>query len=190
LQPVSPEENVVLGDVNSQQISDPQIGMQSVQTEIAPVERPESPIDSGVLSHDTNVRPVGMLVDSPLETYDTESVIYWLGNSHAPLRTAAKDELKRRGLSDDEIGIATRIAAGDVQTKLDLVDFIARSGKHDPRPWLLLLMNDPSRDVKLKAVSVLATINDPAVEQKLRSRIIDEPDPTVAFRIRRLLDLR
>lgn len=185
LQPVPEGEQIAFGDVNASATELPYVAAETVQ-----IKKATPKFASGVPQTQAEVRPVAMLVESPLETYDTKSVIYWLGNSHQPLRSAAKDELIRRGLSEEEIGIATRIAAGDVQTKLDLVDFIVRNGTLDPRPWLLLLMNDPSRDVKLKTVAVLATIKDPAVENELRNHIVDEPDPTVAFRIRRLLDLR
>jgi hypothetical protein len=71
-----------------------------------------------------------------------------------------------------------------------LIDAIARSQSIDPRPWLLMMLEDESRDVKLRVVSVLATMNDPGVSQRLRMHLIDEHDPTVAARIRRVLNLR
>ena len=185
LRPVETRETITLTDVTypDQQSTNPNPSADDSTLESHSSEdfRPREAMD---------VLPTSHLIDSPLETYDTKSVIFWLGHSHERLRASAKSELVRRGLSEHEIVIATRIAAGDLQTKLDLVDDIARNGSIDPRPWLLLLMSDPSRDVKLKTVSVLATIKDPAVEQHLRTHILDEPDPTVAFRIRRLLDLR
>ena len=199
LQRVAPEDDVRLDDVPTVQepVGDaPGQATRSADADLPPEPNDEfavtpwRPIEEREASAETDVRPVGLLVQSPLETYDTKSVVFWLGSTHEPLRVAAKAELERRGLSADEIRIATRIAAGDLQTKLDLVDDIARNGSIDPRPWLLLLLADPSRDVKLKVVSVLATIKDPAVAHHLRNHILGEPDPTVAFRIRRLLDLR
>tara|TARA_R110002049_G_scaffold2750_4_gene21939 strand:+ start:97040 stop:98371 length:1332 start_codon:yes stop_codon:yes gene_type:complete len=198
LQPITAHDDVQLGDVHHHEASVDSARFATVPKQEIVAKPATSPAPAqddwahpgGASVDQPQVRPVGMIVDSPLETYDTKSVVYWLGSSHQPLRASAKAELARRGLSEREISIATRIAAGDVQTKLDLVDDIARSGSTDPRPWLLLLLSDPSRDVKLKTVSVLATINDPAVERHLRNHILDEPDPTVAFRIRRLLDLR
>ena len=197
LRPVSPDDAVDLNEVtvvdesfidNGNRSTEPVDAAYSAASQVAA--EPATRIERGEASTEFDVRPAAMLVDSPLETYDTKSVVFWLGSSHVPLREAANAELQRRGLSAEEILIATRIAAGDLQTKLDLVDDIARNGSIDPRPWLLLLLADPSRDVKLKTVSVLATIKDPAVEQHLRNHILGEPDPTVAFRIRRLLDLR
>jgi len=176
VQPLQDSKPVVLQDVNATLI----------RSEAAPVQ--EAAFTTKLET--AEVRPASHLVDSPLETYDTKSVIYWLGSSQESLREVAVKELDRRGLSSQEIGLATQIAAGDVQTRLQLVDAITRDDSIDPRPWLLLLLRDPSRDVKLRTISVLATIKDPAVERELRSHIIDEPDPTVAFRIRRLLNLR
>ena len=182
LQPVPDNETFVLSPV-------PEPATAPIDDEPIASAMPQ-PANSVAQDTPGDIRPVNLLVDSPLATYDTKSVIYWLGNSHPPLRAAAKTELTRRGLSESQIAIATRIAAGDLQTKLDLVDMIAGDTSADPRPWLLLLLKDPSRDVKLRAVSVLATFKDPAIQQELETHLLDEPDPTVAFRIRRLLDLR
>jgi hypothetical protein len=73
---------------------------------------------------------------------------------------------------------------------MQLVDAISRSSAIDPRPWLLMMLDDESRDVKLRVISVLATMNDPGVSQRLKMHLVDERDPTVAARIRRVLDLR
>jgi hypothetical protein len=136
------------------------------------------------------LRVVGSIVESPLEAYDTRSVIYWLGHSNVSLASAAEQELRRRGMSGESIQMATRIATGDVQTKLDLVDAVAHDRSIDPRPWLMLLLRDPSRDVKLRSVSILATMNDPQIQRDLRDHAMTEPDPTVAARIRRVLEKR
>ena len=118
------------------------------------------------------------------------SIIHWLGSPHQALREKAKLELMRRGYDGGQISLATQIASGDVSTRKALVDAIARSDSLDPRPWLLFLLDDESREVKLRAISVLATMNDPAISAELRARLSDQGDPIVAARLRRVLDLR
>ena len=135
-------------------------------------------------------QPAMRLVGSPLQTLDTRSVIYWLGGTDASLREQAKQELRRRGLDERQITVASCIAGGDLAARLELVESLAHSDRLDPRPWLLMLMDDRSRDVKLRALSVLATMRDPAIRKKLRERLGHERDPTVAARLRKVLDLR
>jgi hypothetical protein len=54
----------------------------------------------------------------------------------------------------------------------------------------LMLLEDQSREVRLRVVSILVTMDDPDITQRLRLHLVDERDPTVAFRIRRNLDIR
>ena len=168
LQPVGPREGIVLGTVGNSQAVSPQPADQASPT----------------------IQPVTHLLDSPLETYDDASVMRWLGSEHVALRDKAESELTRRGYGPSEISLATQIVTADTQTRLELVNQIAQSPNVDPRPWLLMLLQDPSRDVKLRAISVLATMNDPAISQRLQLHLVDEQDPTVAARIRRVLKLR
>lgn len=136
------------------------------------------------------IQSVTHLVDSPMETFDDKSVMHWLGSPHQALREKARLELINRGFDDTQLNIATQIASGDVQTRMALIDAIARSNSIDPRPWLLMMLSDTSRDVKLRAISVLATMKDADVDGRLKMHLVEERDPTVAFRIRRVLDLR
>jgi hypothetical protein len=137
-----------------------------------------------------DIRPVTHLVDSPMETFDDRSVIHWLASPDPEFREKARLELMSRGYDDAQIAIATQIASGDTRTRKDLIDAIVRSNDIDPRPWLLMMLGDDSRDVRLRVISILATMNDPDVTQRLRMHLVDERDPTVEARIRRVLGLR
>lgn len=140
--------------------------------------------------HDATLSEAASLVSEPMGAYDDASVMRWLASDHQRLQQAATDELIRRGYQKEELDLASQIVTGDVATRLALVDYIARYSKHDPRRWLPLLLSDPSRDVKLLAISVLATMDDPSVSQRLHMHLAHEQDPTVAARIRRVLKLR
>ncbi|WP_442507300.1 HEAT repeat domain-containing protein [Novipirellula sp. SH528] len=176
LKPVSPNEPIVLKDVHTA------------------TEQSQSIASSGSgrrpVAAATEVMPTSFLTQSPLETYATESVIYWLGSDEALLRDKARNELIRRGFSQRQLQIATHIVAADVGSRLELVDTISRSDIDDPRPWLTLLLNDDNREVRLRTISVIATMNDSAMKQKLRSRLADERDPIVTSKIRSALQLR
>ena len=130
------------------------------------------------------------MVDSPMGTFDDASVMRWLGSPHAALREKAKLELVSRGFDGTAIAIATRIYTGDIDEKLELVDALAGTSVIDPRPWLLLLLQDSDRDVRSRTISSLGSMDDPAIIASLQSHLAQESDPAVASRIRRVLDLR
>ena len=136
------------------------------------------------------IHSVAHVVDSPVQTLDDSSVMQWLGSPHTSMREKAETELRLRGYDGTEIAIATQIAAGDTPARLALVDAISRSSQLDPRPWLFLLLNDQNRQVKLRTISVLATMQDAYVDQRLRKQLSEEQDAEVIARIRRVLELR
>jgi len=142
-------------------------------------------------SYATNpIRSVAHVVDSPMETLDDQSVMQWLDSPHTAMREQAKNELVSRGYDETQIAIATQIAVGDTPARLALVDAISRSTQIDPRPWLFMLLGDENRQVKLRTISVLATMKDAYVDQRLRKRLNEESDTKVASQIRRVLELR
>lgn len=130
------------------------------------------------------------IIESPMQTFDDVSVMRWLGSPHQALREKAELELTSRGYDGTSITIATRIMSGDVDTKLALMDALAKEASIDPRPWLLMLLKDENRAVKLQAISVLGTMSDPEIRGKLQTHLVEETDPTVSARIERILKLR
>ena len=132
---------------------------------------------------------VGLVV-SPMGAFDNASVMRCLGSPHAALREKAKLELVSRGYDGTAIAIATRIYTGDIQQKLELVDALTSTSVIEPRPWLLMLLQDPNREVRLRTVSSLGTMDDRAIVRRLQSMLDGERDPAVASRIRQVLDRR
>ena len=167
LRPVDPSDPIALHDIN--------------QPRETAYREPEAAT--------AEIRSVAHLVDSPLEAFDDRSVIQWLDSPHHQLREKAKLELISRGYDGTDLALATQLASGNVQTRVALIDQIARSDSLDPRPWLLMLLEDENREVKLRTVSVLATMRDPTITQRLKMHLVDEKDLTVAHRIRRVLKL-
>lgn len=134
--------------------------------------------------------PIRMLTSNSLQTFDTKSVIGLLANKQAATRDQAVDELVRRGLSNEEIRVANQLAAPEVEVRLGLLESIIRRTDIDPRPWLLWLAEDSSREVRLRAISSLAAMNDAAVIQTLRNRLAVEADPAVIAQIRQVIERR
>ena len=52
------------------------------------------------------------------------------------------------------------------------------------------MLSDPVREVRLEAVSLLGTMNEPAISAALRNHLQNERDLIVASRVRKVLGLR
>jgi len=133
---------------------------------------------------------VRFLTNTPLQTFDTKSVIGLLASKQAATRDQAVEELVRRGLSNEEIRIANQLAAPQLEVRLGLLDSIVRRSDIDPRPWLLWLAEDPSREVRLRAIGALESMNDAAVTMSLRKRMAVETDPMVMALLQQLVQRR
>lgn len=172
-------------------------GPQIVARSTAPVtavQHPEQAIhrvagDSDQAPDQTNDTP-RRIDKTPLQTFSTRSVIGLLASNQAATRDQAVEELVRRGLSNEEIRIANQLAASQVEVRLGLLDSIIRRSDLDPRPWLLWLAEDTSREVRFRAVTALQAMNDSAVTATLRKRLSVEDDPTVIALLRQLTDRR
>ena len=125
-----------------------------------------------------------------LRETDTRSVIAALGSSNESLRLLAESELTNRGFDELQVGLAKVVATGNVQQRIELISHLVSSESIDPRPWLLLLLDDEDRKVKTEAVFALARTLDPDVRKALRLHLAGEPDQTVALQIRDVLNLR
>ncbi|TWU48467.1 hypothetical protein [Rubripirellula reticaptiva] len=179
LQPLPPDAEVELRDID----------------EYVPVvvEKPVAPRETVYhVQPAQSIAPVveDTIVSTPMEAYDDVSVIHWLASDQNKLREQARLELMSRGYTERELSLATRISAADVPTRMQLVDMIAAEPSIDPRPWLFMMSRDTSRDVRLRVVAVIATMNDAAAKSHLQKLMIEETDPHVATRIRKALELR
>ncbi|MGV3483553.1 MAG: HEAT repeat domain-containing protein [Planctomycetaceae bacterium] len=138
----------------------------------------------------SSVQPVRHLTESSLQTFEIKSVIGLLGTQQAEVRDRAVEELVRRGLSNEEIRVANQLASPTVEVRLGLLESIIHRTDLDPRPWLLWLAEDQNREVRMRAISTLATMNDASVKQALQKRLQSEHDSAVAAHIRRAIESR
>jgi len=127
------------------------------------------------------------LTQTSYQAFDTKSVIGLLSSRQAETRDQAVEELVRRGMNNEEIRVANQLASPMVEVRLGLLDSIVHRTDLDPRPWMLWLAEDPSPEVRMRAISGLATMKDAAVKQALRKRLPHEHDPAVITHLNRAI---
>lgn len=112
--------------------------------------------------------------------------------SHDPsIAQNAAYALKVKGLSDDRIILASRLATSSTAERLSLIQNVANDGNLDPRPWLLWMAREGETEVRTMAVSLLANMIDQDVARELRMLLNRERDSSVQQVIRQsLMSLR
>jgi len=97
---------------------------------------------------------------------------------------AASKELKRCGFSDAELELARQLTHPDAGVRKSLARALPGTAGIDAAPWLLELSRDPDADVRLEAITLLATTGDPALLEQLRRLVQADTDE----RVQRLSD--
>jgi len=141
----------------------------------------------------SSVRRVGFVDHGPQEggadpdlksAAELRQLAHWLHDADSLQVEAACKELKRCGFSDVEIELARQLTHPDAGVRRALARALPAAVGVDAAPWLLELSRDTNADVRLEAITLLATTGDPALLEQLRRLVLADPDE----RIQRLSD--
>jgi hypothetical protein len=124
--------------------------------------------------------------DGPLASLETRSLLArWLA-ADAASALELEGELARRGFGRLSAELVSRFLSPDVQSRRSLVaDLLAQPGV-DARPWLILLASDEEAEVRLAAVSTMATSHDPQLIEEAWQVALHDRDPRIADLVPRL----
>ncbi|HEY3392402.1 MAG TPA: hypothetical protein VGK58_06835, partial [Lacipirellulaceae bacterium] len=101
-----------------------------------------------------------------------------------------EEELTRRGFGRLSARLVRQLFSDDAAERLRLVDDVLTEPGVDARPWLILLADDAAADVRLLAVTIMATSDDPVLIEKAWQVAINDHDPRIAGLAGRLRDRR
>ena len=88
--------------------------------------------------------------------------------------------LERRGLSRAELEMTSAILTSEQPQRLAMIDQATRLPSKSARRILRILAEDSSAEVRLRALSTLATTNDPGLAELAREIALRDSDPRVA----------
>ena len=110
---------------------------------------------------------------------NTITSIYKLVSNDADERDQAEALLRQTGFGEVHLAVARRFADPRPEVRRLLVAQLARQTVVEARPWLLRLLEDEDRGVRLAAANILVTSSDPQTIRQLRDREVAEPDTEV-----------
>ena len=106
-------------------------------------------------------------------------VMRLLHASAADTVAAATDELYQRGLRGKQIELARNLTDPDPAVRRRLVNQLPTAAGLNARPWLLWLSHDDDDDVRLAALTFLATSTDPQLLEHVRQIAERDQDPRI-----------
>jgi len=99
-------------------------------------------------------------------------------------------DLATRGFKRLPPRLVEQYLSDDAEARLRLVDSVLAERNIDARPWLALLADDENADVRLAAVTVMATSDDKSLVEKAWQVAIRDRDPRIAGLAGRLRERR
>jgi hypothetical protein len=150
--------------------------------EAAPGGAPSSPLPERPAEQDADEPPLAGIGSREL-------LRRWLeadGSEIFPL----EQELTARGFGRLSERFVSQLFSEDVEDRVALVDGVLTEPGVNARPWLVLLAEDANADVRLVAVTIMATSNDAALVEKAWQVSIRDRDPRVAGLAGRLREQR
>jgi hypothetical protein len=105
-------------------------------------------------------------------------------------RIALAGELSRRGFDPLPQLFVEQLLSEAVEDRLALGTAVLREPGIDARPWLTVLAEDPDAEVRLLAVTIMATSNDAALVEKAWQISLRDRDPRIARLAGRLRERR
>lgn len=132
--------------------------------------------ESARLENAPSIKSTGNSEEKSIVDSDVWSLI---GRLRTDRREAARTELQRRGFGVVELALAEKLVDPDPQVRLRLAQTLPQISTVEPHRWLLWLCRDDDAEVRLTAVSLLATCADPAVLAEVEQSAAVDPDPRV-----------
>jgi hypothetical protein len=129
--------------------------------------------------------------DAP-KSDDALELMRRLRSDDSDQRAEARRSLVRRGFSEVDLELARRLLSPDAETRVQLAREVQRLSSVDAARWLMWLAQDPDTEVRLAAISTLATTGDPSLLERVEALARNDRDPQIkalADQIRKQHDL-
>ncbi len=163
----------------------PGSSLRSLPSETSSLEVPPSRVPASTSDIDVASLQEVSLIQS-LANRPTGEVVRLLGSIQPKLSGAALHELKRRQMSDQHIQLAIELVTGETNERLDALERLVQEQTIAPTPWLSWMAEDPDRQVRERAVRLLASVADDDARRQMRLLLHRERDESIRSLLRQL----
>jgi len=122
-----------------------------------------------------------------LRRLTTEELLQQLGGAAFYEAGVLRAVLRERGYDDAELAFLGRLVSPEVTVRLQLIEDVAVLPAAAAQRWLRLLLKDPAGDVRLRALTALATTSTPSLPVLARELAATDEDPRVLQLATRLM---
>ena len=126
------------------------------------------------------------LAADELKSVDSFALLHRICLSDPKEAAAARTELSRRGLTEVHFDLARRLFGADPGVRKQLARTLPELKSIDATPWLLHLSKDADAEVRLTAITLLATSGDPALLQQVEQIAAEDDDPRIRDQVVRI----
>jgi hypothetical protein len=131
------------------------------------------------------------MMKRPLANADSRILLrQWLNAKGIEKSKVAHELSEKRSFGRLSRPLVEKFFSNRTDDRLQLVDEVLTSPGVDARPWLILLAEDSNADVRLAAVTIMATSTDTALLEKAWQTSIRDRDPRIAALAALLRDRR
>ncbi len=133
----------------------------------------------------TATLPVSVVESLPMKSFDTLKAVDVLDlmrklrSESESDRTPARQELLRRGFSEVDLELARQLFSPDTEVRKQLALAVPRLASVDAARWLMWLAADPQPEVRLAAITTLATTGDPSLLDRVEAMARKDSDERV-----------
>ncbi len=122
-----------------------------------------------------------------LRQLSSQTLLQHLGKADFYETGIIRSLLLGRGFAEGELALRQQLVSSEVADRLRLVDKVSQLPAAKARSILRWLLGDKSGDVRLRALTALATTNSPDLSKLARELAANDEDPRVAKLASRLL---
>jgi len=126
-------------------------------------------------------------LDVALKQKDVLELFMLLKSENISEQAAAVRELDERGLSDEEIALATNLVRGDSAARIKLLTELPRMDVADRSRWYIWMAQNEDREVRRVAILGLGSVADPGIATMIRELSVHEVDRELKDLLQRIL---
>lgn len=126
-------------------------------------------------------------LDLALKQKDVLELFMLLKSENISEQAAAVRELDERGLSNEEIALATNLVRGDSAARIKLLSELPRMEIADPSRWYIWMAQNEDREVRRVAILGLGSVADPGIATMIRELRVHEVDRELKDLLQRIL---